>query len=217
MDSRQKRREALGADKPVKKSNTTFAGSPVDMLVPAPGLKQNPNHQALNPINQKEQPAGNLSVDGTPRQHPFGDSFQENDGRDGYVSNNVPPSGARQGMTGYRGQNLMRDQGLVMDTDASAYAKLDMDYNGMQAMQTASKNYAAAENPNPSYNLGGMGMMGSPATAMNPQLAEPPPRIGQELGLYGTPSAEGANLGRPVGDEMTPGKNKTVIRKKGKK
>ena len=145
MDPRQKRREKLGADKPVQKSFSAMPGSPVDSLVPAPGMSQGPNHQALNPLNMKEQPAGNLNVDGGPRSHPFGDSFQENDGRDGYVSNNVQPSGTRQGMMGFRGQNVQRDMGQVMDTDASQFDQLDMDYNGMQAATIASKNYAASE------------------------------------------------------------------------
>lgn len=214
MDPRQKRREKLGADRPVQKSFSSMPGSPADSLVPSPGLPQNPNHQGLNPLNQLEQPAGNLSIDGNPRSHPFLDSFQANDGRDGYVSNNVQPSGTRQGFLGFRGQNVQRDLGQVTDTDASQFDRLDMDYNGMQAVAIASKNYAASENKNPSYNLGGMGMMGSSATAENPQLAEPPPRMGEELGLNGVQSAQGINFGgAPVGDEMLPGKNKIVIPK----
>lgn len=217
MDPRQKRREKLGADKPIQMSQQTHAGAITDTLVPAPGSPQTPNHQAMNPLNLYEQPAGNLSVDGKPRKHPFGDSVQENDGRDGYVSGNVPASGTRQGFGGYRGQNMQRDMGQVMDTDASMFEQIDMDYNGMQALDRATKNYAASSDSNPSYQLGGMGMMGSQTQMMNPQLQEPPARIGQELGLYGVQQAQGINMA-PVGNEMVPGQQKTTIpKKKGKK
>ena len=218
MDPRQARREKHGADKPVKRSGTSHAGSPADALVPNPMLPQGKNHQALNHNNFQEQPAGNLGIDGDPRLHPFGDSIQENDGRDGYVSGNVPPSGTPQGYLGFRGQNLPRQTGQVMDTEASQYDKLDMDYNGMQALNQANKNYASSRDKTPSYNLGGMGMMGTAAMTANPQLQEPPTRMEAELGMTGM-SAAGKSLSmQPVGGEMVPGSTPTKIqKKKGKK
>ena len=214
IDARQKRREMFGMDKPVQKSNTTSAGSIVDSFVPSPGNPQNPNHQALNPLNMYEQPAGSQTVDGQPYKMPFGDMELANDGRAGYVSAATPPSGTRQGMMGFRGQNMVRDGGQLQDTDASAFDKLDMDYHGMQAMDRANKNYAAAQDRTPSYNIDGLGMSGTQAMAAgNPQLQEPPPRIGQELGLQGVQSAQGISFGQPVGNEMVPGSTKTTIRK----
>ena len=102
-DVRQQRREIFGVDGPVQKSKASHAGAPMEMNVPNPGLPQGKNHQALNHINFKDLPGGNLSVDGLPRMHPFLDSVQENDGRDGYLSAaGLGNSGTRQGALGFR-------------------------------------------------------------------------------------------------------------------
>ena len=203
MDQRQARREKLGASKPIQQSSTTYAGS-INSFVPAPGLEQNQNHQTLNPFNQENQPSGNISIDGTPLKYSYGEE-QEVDGRQGYVSNDVAPSGTRQGMMGFRGQNMQRDLGQVADTDASTFERLDMDYYGMAALDRANKNYAASSDRNPPFQVNGMGMGGSSATAMNPQLQEPPTRIGQELGLSGVPSAQGINMAPSTGLDIAPG------------
>lgn len=196
-DLRQQRREMFGVDGPAKKSGFSHAGAPgMEMNVPNPGLPQGKNHQALNHMNFNDLPSGNLGVDGNPRLHPFMDSVQENDGRDGYISaGDVGNSGTRQGMMGFRGANIARDQGQVIDTDASQFDGMLGNYNGMQAMQRAQR---LNQDGQPSYLVSSMGMTGSPANAFqNPQLQEPPTRMFEELGLTGVQSAEGMNLGGP--------------------
>ena len=215
MDPRQARREKHGVSKPVKRSGTSHAGSPVDQFVPSPGLPQNPNHQTLNPMNtMNEQPAGGLTIDGQPQKYMYGEQVAPDvPGRLGYVSNQVPPSGTRQGSLGFRGQNLPRETGRVEDTDASTYDKLSMDYNGIQALNNANRLNSLSTDKTPSYNLGGMGMMGTAAMAANPQLQEPPTRMGAELGMTGM-SAAGQSLSmKPVGSEYVPGQDKKVIPK----
>ena len=195
-DLRMQRREMFGVDGPAQKSGTSHAGAPMmPMNVPNPGQAQGKNHQALNHMNFKDMPGGNLGVDGNPRMHPFMDSIQENDGRDGYISAaGVGNSGTRQGALGFRGANIAREQGL-MDTDAGQYDMMQGNYNGMQAQTRAQR---LNQDGIPSYLVSSMGMTGSPANAqMNPQLQEPPTRLGEELGLTGVKSAEGMNFGGP--------------------
>ena len=129
MDSRQARRDKLMGKKGVSKSNQTTAGAPPDMgLRPNPMAPQGRNNQDLNSMNLREQQPGIVRMN--PAQMDAESAFGEPgmftdvvaEGRMGYVSGNAPPSGRRPERSGYRGQNIAFEQG-VLDTPAQSYGQ----------------------------------------------------------------------------------------------
>ena len=221
-DPRQERRDKLMGKKPVKKSGTSMPGTPTEPLDgammqamatpqrPNPMAPQGPNNQDLNTKNFLEQPKGQVRIDGGPPESMFGDyQFQKEqmEGRTGgYVSAMIPPSGRRPENTGYRGQNMALEN--QQPTDAQAYGQLETTYQATQALTRGQKLTMGADGL-PPFTSTPMGM-GSPGNMLPiaGNLPEPPPRMMEELGMMGQPSADlntnvpstpskGMNMGGP--------------------
>ena len=215
------RRKAAGDDPTAgTKSNMTNAGAPPPQ--PLPMSEQGKGNLMNNP--QIGQSMGNGmpspgSMSGV-NLYPYGDGgVPVQDGRMGAVGF-LPNSGMPQNLVTGRGMN-QQPYGTVPSPGDESARMMEPMFLAQEAGNRAQKLYGAAAGGDPqmsmpSYQVGPMGMMGTPVET-NAQGAVNPGQIpGQQtqqmfstLDLNGMPDAQAA--------VQPPGTNKQVINKKGKR
>ena len=215
------RRKAAGDDPTAgTKSNMTNAGAPPPQ--PLPMSEQGKGNLMNNPQ------IGQSMGDGRPSPgsmsgvnlYPYGDGgIPSTDGRMGSIGF-MPNSGTPQNLVSGRGMNQQPYGSLPSPGDETARMMEPM-FLAQEAGNRAQKLYAAGAKGNtqqslPSYQVGPMGMMGTPVETNAQGMVNPGQVPGQQtqqmfstLDLNGTPDAQ--SMVQP------PGTNKQVINKKGKR
>lgn len=215
------RRKAAGDDPTAKtQSNMTNAGAPPPQ--PLPMAQQGKGNLMNNPMigqsmgNGMPSPGSMSGVN----LYPYGDGgVPVQDGRMGAVGF-MPNSGKPQNLVSGRGMNQQPYGTLPSPGDDTARMMEPM-YLAQEAGNRAQKLYAGGANGNPqammpSYQVGPMGMLGTPVETNIQGQVNPgqiPSQMTQQmfstLGLQGTPDAQAS--------VQPPGTNKQVVNKKGKR
>ena len=195
------RRKKMGDDPTaMSKSNTTEAGAVAPQ--PLPGAPQGKGNMMNNP--QVGMSMGNGmpqlgSMQGV-NLYPYGDGgIPAKDGRMGAVGF-LPNSGMPQNLVAGRGMN-QQPYNTQQQPQGETQLRMDSMYMGQQSAERAQKLYApgAGGNPQnmmPSYQVGPMGMMGTPVevNAQQPTPGAISPmmdtRSQGQLGLQGMPDAQ---------------------------
>ena len=215
------RRKAAGDDPTAKtQSNMTSAGAPPPQ--PMPMSEQGKGNLMNNP--QIGQSMGNGmpspgSMSGV-NLYPYGDGgVPVKDGRMGAIGF-VPNSNKPQNQVAGRGMNQQPYGTLPSPGDETARMMEPM-YQAQQAGERAQRLYSAGANGKkegamPSYQVGPMGLLGTPVETNAQGMVNPgqvpgsqPQQMFSTLGLQGMPDAQVA--------VQPPGTNKQVVNKKGKR